>query len=297
MLTFQYHLPVNLLFGRGKSDLIGEKTALLGKKALIVTGGSSTKKTGLLAKTEALLQENGVACVLFDKVTPNPLTTTVYEGAELALSEGCDVIIGLGGGSSIDAAKGIAFHAVNGGDISDYIFGKRFSDKALPLVAVPTTCGTGTEGNGFAVLTNPDTMDKKSLRCNAIVPACSIIDPLLMTTMPRQVLASVGFDALCHCMEGYLVSVAQPITDLLALEGVRLAAQSVRRVYKDPSDLDSWDALTLASTFGGMVINTTGVAAPHGMEHPASGLKDMVHGEGLAALTPVVFEESIHGAP
>ncbi|SPF37941.1 iron-containing alcohol dehydrogenase YiaY [Candidatus Desulfosporosinus infrequens] len=297
MLEFQYYLPVNLVFGHGKSDTIGEKAAALGKRALLVTGGSSTKRSGLLHKIEVLLQENGVSFCLFDKVTPNPLTTTIYEGAALAASEGCDVIIGVGGGSSIDAAKGIAFQAVNGGDINDFVFGRKFSNKALPVIAIPTTCGTGSEGNSFAVMTNPETMDKKSLRCNAIVPACSIIDPLLMTTLPKSTLACVGFDALCHSMEGYLSSISQPLTRMQALEGIRLSAHSLSKVYDDPSDLDSWEQLCFASTLGGMVINTAGITAPHGMEHPASGLKNIVHGRGLAALTPVIFEASISGAP
>lgn len=296
-MEFQYHLPVNLVFGRGKSDLIGKNAAAFGSRALIVTGGSSTKRSGLLAKTEQQLIENGLPYSIFDKVTPNPLTTTVYEGAAIATAEGCDVIIALGGGSSLDAAKGIAFQTVNGGDINDYIFGRKSSDKALPVIAVPTTCGTGSEGNGFAVMTNPETLDKKSLRCSAIVPACSIIDPLLMTTMPKATLAAVGFDALCHNIDGYISTIAQPLTDILALEGVQLAAWSLLQVYNNPEDLDSWERLCLASTLGGMVINTAGVTALHGMEHPVSGLKDIIHGSGLAALAPAVYRESIQGAP
>lgn len=296
-MDFQYYLPVNLVFGRGKADLIGEKAALIGKRALIVTGGRSTKESGLLTRTEELLKKQGVSSVLFDKVEPNPLTTTVYEGAGIASLEGCDLVVALGGGSSLDAAKGIAFQAVNGGDINEYIFGRKVSDKALPVLAVPTTCGTGSEGNGFAVMTNPDTFDKKSLRCSAIVPACSIIDPLLMTTMPKAVLASVGFDALCHNMDAYISSISQPLTDMMALEGIRLAADSLKKVYEDREDLDSWEKLCLASTLGGMVINTAGVTALHGMEHPVSGLKNAVHGRGLAALAPYVYEASIKGSP
>ncbi|MDF2871488.1 MAG: iron-containing alcohol dehydrogenase [Anaerocolumna sp.] len=296
-MEFQYHLPVNLVFGRRKSDLIGEKAAALGKRALIVTGGRSTKESGLLAKTEELLKKSGVSFCIFDKVAPNPLTTTVYEGAELALSKGCDMVIALGGGSSLDAAKGIAFQSVNGGDINEYIYGRKVSNKALPVLAVPTTCGTGSEGNGFAVMTNPDTLDKKSLRCSAIVPTCSIIDPLLMKTMPKKTLASVGFDALCHNMDAYISTISQPLTDIMALEGARLAAGSLTKLYADTEDLDSWDQLCLASTLGGMVIGTAGVTALHGMEHPVSGLKNVVHGKGLAALAPYVYEASIQGAP
>ena len=293
MLQFDYHLPVRLSFGRGRAETIGEETAKLGKCALLVTGGHSTKATGLLDRVADQMDRAGVRHVLFDQVTPNPLTTTVYAGSELARREKCDVVVALGGGSSIDAAKGIAFHAVNGGDINEYIFGRLASDRALPVVAVPTTCGTGSEGNGFAVMTNPETMDKKSLRCGAIVPACSIIDPLLMTTMPKGTLASVGFDALCHNMEAYLSALAQPMTTMQALEGTRLAAENLRRVWRDPADLDAWDGLCWASTLGGVVIGVAGVTAPHGMEHPASGLKNIMHGKGLAALTPAVTRHTL----
>lgn len=296
-MEFQYYLPINLVFGRGKADVIGERAAALGTRALIVTGGSSTRKSGLLDRAIKQLENHGVSYVLFDKAEPNPLTTTVWKGAETARREGCDFILSIGGGSSLDTGKGIAFQAVNEGDISDYIYGKKKSDKALPVLAVPTTCGTGSEGNGFAVMTNPETLDKKSLRCSAIVPACSIVDPQLMMTMPRNILASVGFDALCHNIDAYLSATSQPLTELMALEGVRLAAESLVSLYEGSKDLNHWDQLSLASTLGGMVINTAGVTALHGMEHPVSGLKDAVHGRGLAALAPYVFEASIKGAP
>lgn len=296
-MEFQYYLPVNLVFGRGKADVIGERAAALGTRALIVTGGSSTRKSGLLDRAIKQLEDHGVSYVLFDKAEPNPLTTTVWKGAETARREGCDFILSIGGGSSLDTGKGIAFLAVNEGDISDYIYGKKTSNKALPVLAVPTTCGTGSEGNGFAVMTNPDTLDKKSLRCSAIIPACSIVDPQLMMTMPGNILASVGFDALCHNIDAYLSATSQPLTELMALEGVRLAAESLVSLYEGSKDLNHWDQLSLASTLGGMVINTAGVTALHGMEHPVSGLKDAVHGRGLAALAPFVFEASIKGAP
>ena len=297
MIQFAYNLPVNLMFGRGKAETIGKAAAAYGRHALLVTGRSSTKRTGLLDTVISQLQNNGVACTVFDQIIPNPTTTLVQEGAELAKAEHCDVVIGLGGGSSIDAAKGIAFMACNSGPVSDYIFNRKSGSRALPVIAVPTTCGTGSEGNGFAVMTDPETMDKKSLRTIHIVPACSIVDPLLMTTMPKRLLASVGFDALCHNMEAYLSANAQPLTDMQAETGVRLAAYSLPRVYQSPADMDSWDALCLASTLGGMVIHTAGVTALHGMEHPVSGLKDAEHASGLAALACPVLSGFIPGAP
>ena len=296
-MNFNYNLPVNLLFGAGRAVEAGALTAQYGKKALIVTGRNSTKKTGLLDKMTASVKEAGLSYELFDKVAQNPLTTTAIEGAELARETGCDVVLGVGGGSIMDCAKAIAFLAVNEGDINDYIFNRKVSTKALPIILVPTTCGTGSEGNGFAVLTNPDNGDKKSLRCNAIVAKASVIDPKCMMTMPKGILASVGFDALCHCMEAYLSKIGQPITEALSLSGMKLIAENLLRAYEDETDTDAFSALSLASTYGGMVIHSAGVTLPHGMEHPASGLKDIVHGKGLAALTPVICDESYHAAP
>lgn len=296
-IAFKYFLPVNIEFGSGKVAKAGELTKPYGKKALIVTGHSSAKKSGLYDKVKDSLKAEGIDSVLFDKVAQNPLTTTAAEGATFAKENGCDVVVAIGGGSIMDCAKAIAFLTVNDGDVSDYIFGKKASDTALPIILIPTTCGTGSEGNGFAVLTNPDNGDKKSLRCNAIVAKVSIVDPECMMTMPKHVLASVGFDALCHNMEAYTSKIAQPFTDALSLYAADLIAHNLVDVYKGTGSKESWEKITLASTIGGMVINTAGVTLAHGMEHPASGLKDIVHGKGLAALTPTIIEASYQGAP
>jgi len=139
---------VNIVFGIGKVDTVGDYAAQYGKKALIVTGGNSAKKSGLYNRVNGLLQDKGMTTMLYDKVTPNPLTTTAEEGAQIARQNGIDVIVAIGGGSIMDAAKGMAFLTVNDGDINDYIYNRTHSDEALPLIAIPTTCGTGSEGNG-----------------------------------------------------------------------------------------------------------------------------------------------------
>lgn len=303
-MEFSYFLPVNIQFGWNKVDNVAEFAAPYGKKALIVTGRTSAKKSGLYDRVVAKLDAAHIEHVLFDQVDANPLTTTALDGAVLAKSENCDMVIAIGGGSIMDCAKGIAFMAVNEGDINDYIFNRKTSDNALPLIVIPTTCGTGSEGNGFGVLTNPETGDKKSLRCNAIVPKVSIVDPAVMGTMPPHVLASVGFDALCHNIEAYTSKTAQPFTDALAHYAVTLLAQYLVPLYKHVKAIangqeavlnkkqltKAWESVTLASTIGGMVINTAGVTLGHGMEHPASGLKDITHGVGLAVIEPVVVE-------
>ena len=294
-MEFNYFLPVNIVFGSGKVLETVELTSPFGKKDFIVTGKSSAKISGLYDKVNDSLKAAGLETALFDKVSQNPLTTTAQEGADFAKANGCDVVVAIGGGSIMDCAKAIAFLSKNDGDINDYIYNRLRSDDALPLVLIPTTCGTGSEGNGFAVLTNPDNGDKKSLRCNAIVAKVSIVDPECMMTMPKKVLASVTFDALCHNIEAYTSKIAQPLTDALSLYAIELIANNLVSVYNGTGNKKEWENITMASTIGGMVINTAGVTLAHGMEHPASGLKNIVHGQGLAALTPVVIDASYKG--
>jgi alcohol dehydrogenase class IV len=234
---------------------------------------------------------------MYDRVEPNPTAAQVAEGVRALKDGGADWVLGLGGGSVMDAAKAIAFMGMNDGDLMDYVYGRRTSAAAYPIVLVPTTCGTGSEANGFAVVTDSATGDKKSLRGNMIVPRLSLIDPELMTTMPRRVLAEVGFDALCHCMEAYLSASAAPVSDIYALEGIRLVRESLVPLYRGAGGTGEWEKLSWASTLGGMSIGIAGITAPHGLEHPASGLRNLTHGRGLASLTPPIIERSAAAAP
>lgn len=296
-MDFRYYLPVNLIFGKGMINRTGEAAAAYGKKALVVTGTGSTKRSGLLDKVVNNLHSGGIDTAVFDRVTQNPLTDTVYEGAAMAAENKCDVIIGVGGGSIMDAAKAIAFSCINKGDISDYIFGKKKGQGALPVILIPTTCGTGSEGNQIAVLTNPKTKDKKALYTPEIYPKVSIVDPEVMMTLPKSVLSAVGFDAFTHALEAYTSKKANPLTDAQAMPAMRLIAENLPRLVSGSSDYSAWEAVSLASTLGGMVIGIAGVSAAHGMEHPASGLKNIVHGRGLAALTPPIVERLAPALP
>ena len=284
-MEFSYFLPVNIQFGWNKVDSVVDFVKPYGKKVLIVTGRTSAKKSGLYDRVVTKLDNAQINHVLFDEVDANPLTTTAIKGSELAKANGCEAIVSIGGGSIMDCAKGIAFMAVNDGDINDYIFNRKTSDNALPLIVIPTTCGTGSEGNGFGVLTNPETGDKKSLRCNTIVPKVSIVDPAVMGTMPPHVLASVGFDALSYYAVTLLAQYLVPL-----YKHVKAVANGKPIVLNEKQLTKAWESVTLASTIGGMVINTAGVTLAHGMEHPASGLKDITHGVGLAVIEPVVVE-------
>lgn len=296
MKEFEYYMPVRLIFGRGKVAEAGKLAAGYGKKALVVTGRSSTKRTGLLEQVLKLLEREGLSHCVFDKIDENPTTILVEEGTKLLLDKGCDVVIGLGGGSALDAAKGIAFLAANGGDISEYVFGKP-GIGALPLIAITTTAGTGSEGDSLAVLTNPATKDKKALKSPHIYPKAAIIDPELMCTLPKHLIAATGFDALSHCIEAFVAKKGSFITDLLAITGIKNIGKSLPKAYKNPEDLEAWEDMAIANTFGGMALDMAGVTLAHGMEHSVSGLLNVRHGEGLAAIFPVFMEYTCKSAP
>ncbi len=296
-MNFNLQLMANLKFGRGEIQNIGKYAKNYGSKVLIVTGRNSTKKTGLLDLSITKLIEEGLSVEVFDKVEQNPLTTIAQEGAKVAVEKKCDLVIGIGGGSIMDCAKAIALLALNKGDVNDYLFGRNQATTALPILLVPTTCGTGSEANGFSVLTNPTNGDKKSLRGTMLIPQISIIDSTLMETMPKTILASVCFDALCHCIEAYTSKMNQPIIDSMVLYALKLIGSNIQKVYDENLLEKFWDEMTLASTIGGIAIYAAGVTLPHAMEHPVSGLKDVAHGKGLAAITPKIIEKSIKGCP
>ena len=296
-MNFQYYLPVHLLFGQNTFQQLGKEVKKYGSRVLLVTGSKSTKETGVLDRAIALLKEEQLEVVVFDKVSQNPTTTVAYEGCALAKEQQCQVVLGLGGGSIMDCAKAIAFLFYNPGDIFDYIYGNLQGDQSLPLVLVPTTCGTGSEGNCFAVLTDPRNNDKKSLRNMSSIAKTSIVDPCLMTTMPKSLLATVGFDALCHNIEAYLSKYTQPLVEIQSIYAIQLILESLPVLYQGKGTITDYEKLTFASTLGGMGINMAGVTAAHGMEHPASGLKNVTHGSGLAALSTVIYEESLESAP
>lgn len=296
MIT-KYTNGANLIFGFKSADLIGRETAKWGKKILIVTGRSSTKKSGLLDRVIGQLKEENLDYVLFDQVEKNPVISIVMEGAKVAQGEECDVILGLGGGSIMDASKGIAFFSKNQGDFEEHQLGKIQEKPSLPLILVPTTCGTGSEVNKIAVFTKDETQDKRGMRKNGFMAKASIVDPELMMSMPNRVLASVGFDALCHLLEAYVSTRANHISDIFAEKGIMLLKDNLVKVYGDHENREAWEAVTLASTLGGYTLDTAGVCAPHAFEHPLSGYKNVTHGEGLAAVMPAIIRSSISGNP
>lgn len=288
-MKFDCHIPTKILFGAGRlNDLATVK--LPGKKALIViSGGTSMHKYGYLRRVQELLAKQGVENVVFDKILPNPILDHVTEGAELARKEGCDFILGLGGGSSIDSSKSIAVMAKNPGNYWDYIgggSGKGLFPKegALPIVAITTTAGTGTEADPWTVITNGS--EKIGTGWEFTFPVLSIVDPELMTSVPPHLTAYQGFDTLFHCTEGYIANIATPVSDALALKAIELIAKYLPRAVKDGSDMEARENVALANTLGGMVETFSSCTSEHSLEHALSAYyPKLPHGAGLIMIS------------
>jgi alcohol dehydrogenase len=294
-MQFNFHMPAKILFGAGVLEELG-KTALPGKKALIViSAGSSMRKQGYLARVETLLRKNGVESVVFDKIQPNPTKTNVMEGAKLARTEGCDFVVGLGGGSSIDSAKSIAVMAKNPGDYWDYIFGgsgleKPVESGALPIVAITTTAGTGTEADPWTVITKEETNEKIGFGNQYTFPALSIVDPDLMMTVPATLTAYQGFDALFHATEGYIAECATPVSDLFALKSIELIARWLPVAVRDGGNREARAQVALANTLSGFVESTSSCTSEHSLEHAMSARHPkLAHGAGLIMLSHAYY--------
>jgi len=290
-MNFNYYIPTKILFGAGKLNQLNNE-ALPGKKALIViSSGNSMKKNGYFKRIEDILDNKSIGHVVFDKILPNPIKSHVMEGAELAKREGCDFVIGLGGGSSIDSAKSIALMAKNPGDYWDYIAGGSgkalpVHNGALPIVAITTTAGTGTEADPWTVITKEDTNEKIGFGNSYTFPTLSVVDPELMLTVPKNLTAYQGFDALFHAAEGYIANIATPISDIYALKSIELIAKFLPACVNEGSNIEARTNVALANTLSGLVESTSSCTSEHSMEHALSAKHTKLpHGAGLIMLS------------
>jgi len=291
--SFNYYMPVKIFFGEGELEKLGSLTKELGKKALLVTGRKSMRKLGITDKVVKLLQKSSVGVVLYDKIPPNPTVEAVDEGAKLATKEGCDIIIGLGGGSALDAAKGIAVVASHRGSLWDYIGEGKATEKTLPIVAIPTTAGTGSETTPYSVFTNKKILRKDAINSPYTFPKVAIIDPALMKSMSPELTADTGFDALAHAVEAYLSINANPFSDALAMRAISLINNSLVKSTKNGENLEARSNMALASTIAGMAIAQAGVVAGHGFGMSIGGILDTPHGRTVGILLPHIMSYNL----
>jgi alcohol dehydrogenase YqhD (iron-dependent ADH family) len=305
-MKFEWSNTTRVIFGVGEFSRLGDEASKIGKHTLIVTGKSSTKRTGVLEKAISMLNDSGVETTVFDEIEPNPRASTVDRAAAVANSNGCDFVIGIGGGSSMDACKTIAVVAAGGGKCWDYV--KDGTDKklreavaALPIVTVPTLAATGSEANGGAVITNWDTYEKSVFIHKLQYPRFSIVDPELTVTVNRDYTADGGIDIISHVIESYFSCTDYtPVQDRFSEGVIRTVMEHLPRAMNDGSDLEARTQLSWCSTvaLSGMVnAGRVGGFPLHAMEHSLSGHYDISHGRGLSILMPHLMRYTAEVSP
>lgn len=295
MESFDMYIPTRILFGAGELNNL-HKQEMPGRKALLViSSGRSTRANGYLARTEEQLAKAGVAWTVFDRIEANPLKSTVMEGAAAARRNGCDLIVALGGGSVMDASKAIALMAANDGDLWDYVgtgtgLGKPFGRHPLPVVAITTTAGTGSEVDPWGVVTNDVTHEKIGIGIEATFPVLAVVDPELMLSVPPRLTAYQGFDALFHSVEGYISRFANPMSDMYALTAVENIGRHLATAVRNGNDPEARAKIAFGNTLSGVVMCVSVTSSQHSLEHAMSAFhQELPHGAGLIMLSRAYF--------
>ena len=297
-MSYTFHVPTKVLFGAGVLKKLHEEK-LPGKKALVViSNGKSTRTNGSLAALEAELDAAGVAHVLFDKIQANPLEPTVQEGVEFGRAQGVDFVVGLGGGSVMDAAKAIAaMIPQQGGRVWDYMATgtsehRPFNAPLLPFVAITTSAGTGSEVDAGSVITSPVTHEKGAFFSQC--PALAVVDPALMVTVPPKFTAYQGFDALFHNTEGYISKFGNEMGAMVELEAIRLLGKWLPVAVADGKNLEARTKVAFANTLGGYSMDVSTCTSEHAIEHALSGEhQDLPHGAGLIMISLAYYKTFI----
>lgn len=294
-LNVKFFMPTKLYIGKGSLNLLG-KLKLPYKKVLVVTSGAIMTQLGYVGKVQTLLKEAGIESIVYDKVQPNPITTHVMEAAEIVKENGCDAIVGLGGGSSIDSAKAISVMSTNEGNLWDYAYGstgkeKEIKCKPLPVIAIPTIAGTGTEADPWSVITNPETYEKTGLGTEEIFPVMSFVDAELMKSIPPLFTAYQGMDAFLHAAEGYIAKVSNEISDIFALKSISLISANLPLAYKDGNNIKARENMALASTLSGIVESTSDCTSEHALGQAFAAFNDKIpHGASLIIICREYFK-------
>lgn len=291
MKNFNFHQTTEIKFGIGRVQELGQIAAQYGTKVLLVTTPAAiTALDQQYKKVIQILEAAGLSVAHFDGVIPNPTVEVITAGALLAKDSGAQVIIGLGGGSSMDSAKAISVEATHPGTSWDYLFYKTpqpDAKKLLPVIAISTTSGTGSQVTQVAVVTNPEVRDKSALYNNILYPQVTIIDPELMISVPKFVTATTGFDVLCHAFESTINPGAGAYVDLLAWEAISLVVENLPALLANLEDINCRENMAWADTLGGLCIANAGVTLPHGMGMAIGGMyPNVAHGESLAIVYP-----------
>jgi alcohol dehydrogenase class IV len=292
-----FRIPSNVITGSGSSKQVGEECKKLGlKKALIVTD-QNLVKLGIPDGVKESLQQNGVEHATYDGVNTEPVAEYVQEGLEAFKGNGCDFLLAVGGGSPMDTAKAVSVMATNAGSIEDYMGIGKVPKKGMPVIAVPTTAGTGSEVTSFSIITDTKKDVKMLIGSPFLIPAIAVVDPQLTLTLPKDITAATGTDALTHAIEAYASVKAQPMSDIMALASIELIAGNLKQAWSDGKNLGARENTMMGALMGGIAFSNSSVALVHGMARPIGAYFHVRHGASNAALLGTVMEFSLEGNP
>jgi alcohol dehydrogenase class IV len=294
--TYQFKAPSVIVNGPGAAKEVGNFAKGLGKKALLVTD-TQLEKAGLLNDIKKSLEIAGVPFAMYEKVIMEPTQDYAEEGLKAFKEAGADFLIAVGGGSPMDAAKAIGALATNTGRISDFMGANKIPQPAAPLIAIPTTAGTGSEVTPFTIITDTAKDVKMLIASVNILPRVALVDPLMTLQMPQGITAATGLDALTHAIEAYVSVKAQPLTDTLALQAIRIIGANLRQAWSNGDNLEARTNMLIGSLHAGLAFANSSVALVHGMARPIGAYFHLPHGVSNAALLPTVIEFSILGNP
>lgn len=296
-ISFRKFVAPEFIFGNGSFALIDGYAKRFGLSRVLVVSDSGVSAAGWTDGVVGCLSKSGITCEVFQNVTPNPKDHEVMEGTALYLQSKCDGIIAVGGGSPMDCAKGIGIVSANGGNILDYEGVDQIPLPIPPLICIPTTAGTAADISQFAIITASEERRKIAIVSKALVPDLALIDPLTTTTMDRELTACTGMDALVHAIEAYVSTASSPLTDLHALEAVRLVKKHLLEVIDNPDESESREGMMLASTLAGMAFSNASLGAVHAMAHALGGVLDSAHGDCNALLLEHVVAYNFESVP
>jgi len=297
--SFEFKLPTRILFGVNLVDSLGEEVKALGMQRVLLVTDRGVVDAGLLERVTRVLDASAIGCTVFDTVEANPTTTTVHKGAAIFREQTCDGLVALGGGSPMDATKGIGVQATHPGDIMDYSrrVGKPVQNITPPLVAIPTTAGTGSEVTWVSVLVDPKDKVKIVVPSPYLAADAALVDPSLTVSLPPAVTAFTGMDALTHAIEAYVSLKSQPVADSLAWRAIQLISANLRQAVGNGDNLAARSNMLLASTMAGMAFVNASVGLVHAAAHALGGFFNIAHGIANAVMLPLVMRLSLIGNP
>jgi alcohol dehydrogenase class IV len=288
-------LPTRAIFGAGSSKQIGEEIRRLGASSVLLVTDRFMLSSGPAEMLKGAIEAAGLRCAVFADVQPDPTDVNVAAGLEAVRASEPDVLVAVGGGSVLDAAKMIAVLVTNTEPVRHYRGYHQITNAGLPLIAIPTTAGTGSEATRVAVITDTEQDEKLMILDGNLVPAVAIVDYELSATMPPALTAFVGIDTLTHGIEAYVSTLANPITDALAISCVRLVGENLERAWSDGGDLDARAGMAFAAYAGGAAFANASVGLVHGMSRPIGAVFHVPHGLSNAVLLPTVTKFSLSG--